>query len=231
MPFSALESVNAATVRRLQPFPFQPRGGASMHRTTLYAAGLLALAFATVAEERREPENPLASLQLGFLYEHHFGADRTTLQEQARWISESDLLVALQLRRQTRIDLERLIGWRRQGSSWDEITRQCGLPATVFFVQLPRTEPLRGPYVRPYSVWRDSPGTDVRLTDEEVRELVLLRTLRDFCQIPAAQVVRLRLSGRSPMAIAAAYGPQREGLRSTLQPPATKSHDPESRRP
>ena len=96
--------------------------------------------------------------------------------------------------------------------------------------EIRRSKSLRNVHFSP-AVWRDSPGADVRLTDEEVRELVLLRTLRDFCQIPAAQVVRLRLSGRSPMAIAAAYGPQREGLRSTLQPPATKSHDPESRRP
>lgn len=194
-----------------------------MHRTTLYASALLALAFATAAEERPEPEVRVATLEMGFLFERHFGADRDALQSQARWISESDLVVALQLRRLTRIDLDTIIGWRREGSSWDAISRKCGLRAHAFYVELPESQPLRGPYVRPYSLWREAPGADLRLTDEEVRELVLLRTLRDFCQLPAAEVVRLRMSGRSPETIAATHGPGRDGVRSSLQPNSPRS--------
>jgi hypothetical protein len=190
-----------------------------MQRTTLLTMALMVLAFATLAQERQE--TPIASLQLGFLYEQHFDTNRATLLEQARWVSESDLLVALQVRRLTRMDLERIVGWRREGASWDDIARQGGLRASAFFVDLPASEPLRGPYVRPYTTWRESPGADLHLTDEEVRELVLLRTLRDYCQIPASNVVRLRLSGRSPQAIVSSHGPPRDGVRSSLQSPAT----------
>lgn len=198
-----------------------------MQRTTLYTAALLALALATTAEERTTRETPVTTLPLGFLIEQHFGVDRASLQEQAQWISESDLIVALQLRRQTHRDLQHLIGWRREGASWDEIARRCGLTGVAFFVPLPASQTLRGPYVRPYTFWRKSPGADLKLTDEEVRELALLRTLRDFCQLSAAEVVRLRTSGRSPETIAASYGPRREELRSSMQPsPARPAEKP-----
>jgi hypothetical protein len=202
-----------------------------MQRTTLYTASLLVLAFATLAEERHEPEVQIANLPLAFVYEHHFGADRATLREQARWVSEADLLVALELQHQTRIELERIIGWRRDGASWDDIARQCGLHADAFYVALPNSQALSGPYVRPYSVWRQTPGADLQLTDEEVRELVLLRTLRDFCQLPATDVVRLRVSGRSPEAIVEAHGPQREAVRSSLQPPLPQEPRQGGRKP
>jgi hypothetical protein len=202
-----------------------------MHRTTLYASALLALAFATAAEERPEAEARAATLELGFLYERHFGADRASMQQQARWVSESDLVVALQLRRLSRTDLDTIIGWRREGSSWDSISRRCGLRAHAFYVELPASQELRGPYVRPYSLWRQTPGADLRLTDEEVRELALLRTLRDYCDLPAAEVVRLRLSGRSPETIAATHGAERGGVRSSLQPTSPRSPEAGSRKP
>ncbi len=176
-----------------------------MHRTGLYVSFLVALAMTALAEDRAPAQTPVGPLQLGFLFAGYYGADVADLERRAAWISESDLAVALNLVRLADTSLDDVVGWRRAGSSWDAITRRCGRGCEVYFVALPADLRLPEPYARPYRTWASRPGADQRLTDEEVRELVILGALSDFCGLPPQDVVRLRAAGQSPKAIAAVH--------------------------
>ena len=168
--------------------------------TTLLVAGLL-LATAPDRDAQADLARPL---QLDFLFEHHFAADLNALQGHAAWLSEYDLLVALHLEHVSVRSLDEIIAWRREGNSRDAITRRCGRGSEAYRLALPAGLALRGPYARPYATWRQNPRADLRLTDEEVRELVLLRTLRDHCRLTAEDIVRRRTAGQSPRSIATA---------------------------
>jgi hypothetical protein len=156
--------------------------------TALFVVGLLLVA----ARDREVRADAARPLQLDFLFEHRFGADLNALQRHAAWLSEYDLLVALHLEHVSARSLDEIIAWRREGSSWDAITRRCGLGSETYRLTLPTSLALRGPYARPYATWRQNSRADLRLTDEEVRELVLLRTLRDHCRLTAEDIVRRR---------------------------------------
>ena len=172
-----------------------------MLRTAFPVALLLAMLLAGASKDRDAHAEPSRPLQLGFLFERHYGVDLAAVEKRVAWISEYDLLVALHLERASTRKLDEIVAWRREGSSWDAITRRVGLRCGIYYVQLPAARQLPAPYSRPYATWREHPGVDQRLTDEEVRELVLLRALRDSCRLPAAEVARLRAAGKSPRAI------------------------------
>jgi len=150
------------------------------------------------------------TLQLGFLFVNHFGADLDELETRAAWVSEYDLAVALQLAHISDTKLDDIIAWRREGSSWDAITRRCQLSCGVYYVELAADVELSAPYARPYLVWDETPGADQRLTDEEIRELVLMAALSEHCKTEPEQIVRLRMAGQTPRAIVALHRPDRD---------------------
>jgi hypothetical protein len=154
------------------------------------------------ARDRDADEVPL---QLEFLFVHYYGANLDDLERRATWISEYDLAVALHLVKLAEVDLDDIVTWRREGSSWDSITRRCQLGCEVFYVDIPAKVTLPAPYARPYATWRKRPGADLRLTDEEVRELVLLAAISEHCRLAPAEVVELRSSGQTPRAIVAMH--------------------------
>ncbi|HZM15703.1 MAG TPA: hypothetical protein VFE28_06845 [Candidatus Krumholzibacteria bacterium] len=172
-----------------------------MQRAGFHAAILLAVLLASAAQDRDVYAEPSRPLQLGFLFERHYGADLAAVEKRVAWISEYDLLVALHLERASARKLDEIVTWRREGGSWDAITRRVGLRCGIYYVELPAEEQLPAPYSRPYLAWREHPGADQRLTDEEVREFVLLRALRDTCRLSAAEIAHLRAAGKSPRAI------------------------------
>ena len=149
-------------------------------------------------------------LQLGFLFVNHFGANLDELEARAAWVSEYDLAVALQLASVSETKLDDIISWRREGSSWDAITRRCQLGCEVYYVELSADVELKEPYARPYVVWDEKPGSDQRLTDEEIRELVLMAALSEHCKVTPEQIVRLRMAGQTPRAIVAMHRPDRD---------------------
>lgn len=149
-------------------------------------------------------------LQLGFLFVNHYGATLEELEPRAAWVSEYDLVVALELARVSDTELDDIIGWRREGSSWDAITRRCGLGCEIYYVELAADVELVEPYARPYRVWDEEPQSDQRLKDEEIRELVLMSALSEHCRVPAEEIVRLRMAGQTPRAIVAMHRPDRD---------------------
>jgi hypothetical protein len=181
--------------------------GKIMKRILLIVGVGVGLAFPTNAQVTSGTDVPL---QLGFLFVNHYGADLKALEARAAWVSEYDLAVALQLASISRTKLDEIISWRREGSSWDAITRRCQLGCEVYFIELSADVELSAPYARPYAVWDETPGADQRLTDEEIRELVLMAALSKHCKIEPEQVVRLRMAGQTPRAIVALHRPDRD---------------------
>jgi len=163
------------------------------------------------------------ALQFDFLYRDYFGLDPAGLERPAAWLGEPDLVVALHLRHLSGVDLDVIVTWRREGVSWNEITRRCRRGSQVYYVELPRELELPPPYARAYGHWRQHAGAELALSDAEVRELVLLRVMSEGCALPAAKVVRLRASGFGPRAIAVVAGrlPEREDLSPPAPPRAT----------
>lgn len=201
-----------------------------MPRLTMRLAFSLLLLSATTASADSDPEHPITTdppqvpvmfdvddvpQQLGFLFVDYYGADLQDLEKRATWISEYDLAVALHLTRLADIDLDEIVKWRREGSSWDAITRRCALGCEVFYVDIPNDVTLPAPYARPYVTWRQQPGADLRLTDEEVRELVLLAALSEHCSLAPEQVVQLRSAGQTPRAIFAMHPASRDTENTT----------------
>jgi hypothetical protein len=165
---------------------------------------------AAKAESEIATSDP-TGLQLDFLYEDYSGFERAALARRAAWLGESDLLVALELARRSRADLDVIVTWRREGASWDAVTRRCQLRCDVFYVVLPARLELAPPYARAYRQWRLSPGADLHLADNEIRELVLMRAVSEHCRIAPEQVVRLRNAGHGPRDIALTFGSLRSG--------------------
>ncbi len=187
----------------------------TMHRIASYTLALLLIALVAPAEDRDASADRGPS-QIGFLFVNYYGRDLAELERRATWISEYDLAVALHLERRSDVALDQIVAWRREGSSWDAITRRCGLGAETYFVPL-RTTALPEPYARPYVMWKQRPGSDQRLSDVEVRELVLLRAMSDYCSASAEEVVRLRAAGHTPKAIVAERPPRGRGGASQAQ--------------
>ena len=174
-------------------------------RAMLLLVVLLPLAPMAAGEDVHKTNLQDIPLQLGFLFVHHFDQDLEELEKHASWISERDLAVALRLVALADVELDQIVAWRREGSSWDAITRRCQLGCEVFYVALPNAFELAPPYSRPYEAWHARPGSDQRLTDEEVRELVVLQALSDYCQLPPENIVLLRIAGQSPKAIVSVH--------------------------
>jgi hypothetical protein len=192
-----------------------------MQKILLYAWVGLLLVVPVNAQYSPETDAPL---QLGFLFVNHYGADIKQLEARAAWVSEYDLAVALQLVRVSETELDEIISWRRQGSSWDAITRRCGLGCEVYYMELAADLELPEPYARPYKVWDESPGSDQRLTDEEIRELVLMSALSEHCKVLPEEVVRLRTAGQTPRAIVAIHRPDRDN-EYAAPPPLAKENN------
>lgn len=187
---------------------------------SLCALALLLVACPATAEDASAPVPHDGPSLIGFLFENYYESDLVELSRRASWISEYDLAVALHLERASGVTLDEIVTWRRQGSSWDAITRRCGLGCEVFFVELTDAETLLpDPYARPYVTWDEHPGADQRLSDIEIRELVLLRAMSDYCGASADEIVKLRAAGHSPKAIAAVHPPRprREAVSTHLE--------------
>lgn len=207
---------------------------ATPHRKASYALGLLLVAPGALADSANTPPHDGSPSQMGFLFTDYYRIDPAALEQPTEWISEYDLAVALHIMRHSDVELDQIVTWRRGGSSWDAITRRSGLSCEIYFVELEADRALPEPYARPYVTWDEKPGSDLHLNDVEIRELVLLRAMSDYCQTAAEEVVRLRVAGHAPRAIAAFHPPRRGNRRTSsaserLAPPHSVPSDPDKR--
>jgi hypothetical protein len=143
------------------------------------------------------------SLELGFLFTDYYGLSPERTRSCALVLDEDDLLVALHLERASGVDFEIIARWRRDGASWDDITRRCRRDCGVYYVALPADARLGPPYGRAHGYWRKHPKGDLRLSDDEIHSLVLLSALSEHSGLAPLEVARGRARGESPKEISA----------------------------
>jgi hypothetical protein len=175
----------------------------AMRRTIVLVATVVAWSSLAAADTSVHVGVGTPSLQFDFLYSD-YGMDRPRVEREISYVPETDLLVALHLARISGVDLDVIVGWRRNGMSWDTITRRCHRDARAYYVMLP-PEATGPPYGRAHGYWKKHGRCDLQLTDVEIRELVLVQVLATHCKMEPAEVVRMRAHGSSPRSIASAH--------------------------
>lgn len=191
-----------------------------MRRSVLLMAVIVAMSNPAAAETSVRVGVVTPALQFDFLYSD-FGVDRVRVERDAASVGEPDLLVALQLAQVSGIQVDVILGWRRDGVAWDTITRNCHQDARIYYVDVPPT--VSGPpYGRACGYWRKHGKQDLKLTDAEIRELVLVRALSKHCGESPAAIVQSRLEGKSPRTIATGAHPSRS--KEDAAPPAPAPH-------
>lgn len=175
-----------------------------MRRRAFLAGVFLAWSSLVAAETTVQVGVGTSALQFDFLYSD-YGVDRVRCERDARNVGEADFLVALHLSRLSGFDIDAIIRWRRDGLSWDTITRNCRRDAVIYYVELP-PDVTGPPYGRAHGYWKKHGKRDLELTDAEVRELVLVQALAAHSKVSPAQVVRARAAGKSAKEIAGVSG-------------------------
>lgn len=132
----------------------------------------------------------------------HYAQDPAEVRVLVRGAREpSELPVALLVSRRAGISAEAVLALRRSGRSWSDILVTYGLDAGVIHVPL-REEPTRGPLGEAYAAYaRREPGSwsVIRLTDRAVVQLVHLRFLSRYLQLPPDRVALALVESDSPI--------------------------------
>jgi hypothetical protein len=91
---------------------------------------------------------------------------------------------------------ERILGWRRQGMSFLDITLKLGLTPEVFYVPFP-SDP-GPPYGRAWGFYKKTPRASwrtIRLSDDEIVRLSNVKLCADFYKVAPLRVVALDRRG------------------------------------
>lgn len=150
-----------------------------------------------------------SAFELDFMYDDYGVTDRRVVQRGVECLGEVDYVVALHIARTAGLDIQVVIDRRRSGMSWDAVTRSCRLASNIYYVELEPAVCSGPPFGRAYGYWRKHPGADQRLSDDEIRELVLVKGLARHCGTSPSRVVERRKAGHSPAAIAKGRSQQR----------------------
>ena len=123
----------------------------------------------------------------------HFEVPLQEVKILADWgLTSDEVPVALFLARQTGVSPDALIGLRRGGRSWIDVTVRVGLGARAFHISLPEGEPL-GLLTRAYDQFKSRSVGDwdgIQLEDPEVIALVNIRVLSEQLGVPTIRVLR-----------------------------------------
>jgi hypothetical protein len=130
-----------------------------------------------------------------------------------------DAAVALFLARHGGVSVKAVLRHRDDGLSWFQIGVRIGVPIEAYFVELRR--PPGPPYGKAYGHWkkRGHPHKPHALTDQEVRDLVLLQITAGYYGMDPDEVVKRR-AGLDGVALIADIYRTRHGAK----PPASRGH-------
>jgi hypothetical protein len=142
-----------------------------------------------------------SSFELDFMYRDYGATEPRVVERGVACVGEVDYVVALHIARAAGIDVQIVVDRRRSGMSWDAVTRSCRLGADIYYVELEPAVAAGPPYGRAYGYWRKHPGADQRLSDDEIRELVLVKGLSRHCGTTPSRIAERRKAGESPAAI------------------------------
>jgi hypothetical protein len=129
----------------------------------------------------------------------YFGHDHAVVRSvAARYSNPDDLAVSLYIGKRSGRSADFIFSLRRQGLSWWDISVRLGLPANVWFVEVPRDP--GPPYGKAYGHWkkhkRDRNAVIV-LNDTDVRNLVAVRMIHEYYDVPVEIAMEWRSSGEN----------------------------------
>ena len=116
----------------------------------------------------------------------------------ARYGDPDDLSVALFIHRHSGEPLDRIHFLRRSGMSWWDISVRFGMPVDVWFVPVHRDP--GPPYGKAYGHWKKHkhhPHHAVALTDVDLRNLVVVRMVHEYYNVPVDVAMEWRASGKN----------------------------------
>lgn len=123
-----------------------------------------------------------------------------------------DLAVALFISRHSGEDPDAVFAMHKSGLAWWEVSVRLGVKPEVWFVPVKRDP--GPPYGKAYGHWhkhgRRQPG-EMRLTDEDLRNLVAVRLLHDYYGVSVEVAMEWRSSGRGLREITAGEYRKRHG--------------------
>jgi hypothetical protein len=158
----------------------------------------------------------------------HYDRDPAEVRQVwVRYRDPDDVSVALFLAHHSGRSLAEVLALRARRMSWWEIGVHLQVRPEVYFLQVDRTP--RPPYGRAYGYWkkhRHTPGTVLRLTDVEVRDLVAARVLHDAYGMPAEEALRRRADGGDVrvLVVERERGPGRRSAPSAAHPSKGRAH-------
>ncbi|MBD3866565.1 MAG: hypothetical protein IFK94_00425 [Acidobacteria bacterium] len=126
----------------------------------------------------------------------YFNRDSQVVADMGRRYSNpDDLSVALFLTNRTRRDPADVWRFRERGLSWWEIGVRLGVPAEAWFVPVQRHP--GPPYGKAYGHWKNGKNSGYRMTDADARNLVAVRMIHEYYNVPVSVAMEWRASGQS----------------------------------
>jgi hypothetical protein len=197
---------------------------------------LLAAAFATPSHAGFDVDFG-ASVRLGndtdlyvAISSRYFDRDRAVVERWgARYTDPDDLAVSLFISKHSGTSLDMIFDLRRGGHSWWDISVRMGVPVEVWFVPV-RRDP-GPPYGKAYGHWKKHPKNPgaVRLTDADATNLVAVRMLHEYYDVPVEIAMDWRSSGRPLQTLMSDEYEKRHGKGSASPGKSKKKHTGKSK--
>lgn len=146
----------------------------------------------------------------------YFERDRPMVERwSAQYDNPDDLAICLFISKYASRSPEMVSDLRRMGLSWWAISMRLGVPPDAWFV--PTSRKPGPPYGKAYGYWkkhRRQPSA-MRLTDQDLRNLIAVRVIRDYYAVSVEVAMEWRASGRDlPSLMADEYGRRHGGNRN-----------------
>jgi len=117
-------------------------------------------------------------------------------------IPDEDMPVVFFLARRAHVTPQKIIDLRLSGRTWMEIAANFRLTAEAFYVAIQK--PAGPPYGKAYGHYQNKPKKkwkNIKLTDDEITNLVNLRFIANYYGYTPDEVVKMREQGKSFKAI------------------------------
>jgi hypothetical protein len=180
-------------------------GGKLMRRTFLFLA-TMAVLFCPIARAQGQVnagisigDQGLRGFYLAIGSAYHV-PERQVMVMRERRIGDDEIPVVYFLAQRARVDPGAIVELRAQGMSWFDITTHFGLGSEIYYYRPVGGVTGQSPYGRAFAQYRHHPRRQwrqMRLSDEDIVNLVNLRFAAEHGHMNATQVIRAREGGRA----------------------------------
>ncbi|HTK81764.1 MAG TPA: hypothetical protein VL633_05690 [Bacteroidota bacterium] len=134
--------------------------------------------------------------------EYYHVPERDVIFIRDRRIPDDEIPVVFFIARRANVSPSTICDMRLSGQSWMDISLRFGLTPDVYYV--PVAQVYGGPYEQVYTYYNDRPRTEwnsIRLSDDDIVNVVNLRFVSEQQSTEAPQVMKMRAEGKSFMRI------------------------------